>query len=114
VGGRRSAGSFGSRRSGRTTSGSGCIARTLNRAVALAEWKGAEEGLHLLEAVAPPGWLAGHYLWDATHGELLRRLGRFTEAERLLARAEACAPTRAERAIFGRKLARCRAGDQTR
>jgi RNA polymerase sigma-70 factor (ECF subfamily) len=87
---------------------------TLNRAIALAEWKGAAEGLRLLEAVAPPGWLAGHYLWDATHGELLRRLGRFTEAERLLARAEECAPTRAERAIFGRKLARCRAGDQTR
>lgn len=87
---------------------------TLNRAIALAEWKGAEAGLALLRATAPPRWLAGYYLWDATQGELLRRLGRFAEAERHLGRAHEQAPTRTERNQLARRLERCRAGDAER
>jgi predicted RNA polymerase sigma factor len=36
---------------------------TLNRAVAVAEWQGPLAGLALLEALTPPGWLSGTYLW---------------------------------------------------
>jgi RNA polymerase sigma factor (sigma-70 family) len=38
---------------------------TMNRAVAVAEWQGPDAGLAVLEALAPPAWLAGSYLWDA-------------------------------------------------
>jgi predicted RNA polymerase sigma factor len=37
----------------------------MNRAVAVAEWQGPDAGLAVLEALAPPAWLAGSYLWDA-------------------------------------------------
>src|SRR5205814_8793571 len=37
---------------------------TLNRAVAVAEWQGAEAGLAVLRGLEPPAWLAGSYLWD--------------------------------------------------
>ena len=48
---------------------------TLNRAIAVAEWQGAEVGLALLDGLAPPTWLAGSYLWDAVLGDLHRRAG---------------------------------------
>jgi RNA polymerase sigma-70 factor (ECF subfamily) len=47
----------------------------LNRAIALAEWKGPDAGLAALEAIEAPSWLLGYYLWDATLGELHRRRG---------------------------------------
>jgi RNA polymerase sigma-70 factor (ECF subfamily) len=36
---------------------------TMNRAVAIAESQGPAAGLAVLEALAPPAWLAGSYLW---------------------------------------------------
>ena len=48
---------------------------TLNRAVAVAEWRGPEAGLALLEDLAPPSWLAGSYLWEAVLADLHRRAG---------------------------------------
>lgn len=87
---------------------------TLNRAIALAEWKGPEAGLELLAQCEPPRWLAGYYLWDATHGELLRRASAFEEARRYLDRAIESAPTQAERHIFEQKRARCDNRDATR
>ncbi|MDX2019671.1 MAG: sigma-70 family RNA polymerase sigma factor [Deltaproteobacteria bacterium] len=87
---------------------------TLNRAIALAEWKGPQAGLDLLRQAKPPSWLSGYYLWDATHGELLRRQGAFEEAQRYWLRAIESAPTKAERAVFEKKLARCADGDASR
>ncbi|MEN9577581.1 MAG: hypothetical protein RJA70_590 [Pseudomonadota bacterium] len=84
---------------------------TLNRAIALAEWKGPQEALRVLEPLVPPGWLAGYYLWGATLGELQRRAGEFETAEVRLARAVDLAPTDREKAIFNARLARCRARD---
>ncbi len=81
----------------------------LNRAIALAEWKGPAAGLALLDERAPPAWLAGHYLFVATRGELERRRGRFDEARRCLTAAIESAPTLAERAVFERRLAWARA-----
>jgi RNA polymerase sigma-70 factor (ECF subfamily) len=76
----------------------------LNRAIALAEWKGPDAGLAALEAMEAPSWLLGYYLWDATLGELYRRRG---DQERALAhtkRALAAAPTNPEKALLERRM----------
>jgi RNA polymerase sigma-70 factor (ECF subfamily) len=78
---------------------------TLNRAIALAEWRGPAAGLALLEALKPPGWLLGFYLWDATLGELYRRAGDVERARKHLERALQAAPTNAEKALLRRRLA---------
>jgi RNA polymerase sigma-70 factor (ECF subfamily) len=76
----------------------------LNRAIALAEWKGPDAGLAALEALQAPSWLLGYYLWDATLGELHRRRG---DRERALAHTKSAlfaAPTNAEKALLERRL----------
>lgn len=83
---------------------------TLNRAIAVAEWKEPEVGLALLEALEPPSWLLGYYLWDATLGELHRRCGDRERATVYLMRALDAAPTHAEKALLRRRLAACAMG----
>lgn len=78
---------------------------TLNRAIALAEHQGPQVGLTLLEALRPPGWLLGYYLWDATLGELYRRAGQLERAVHHLQRAAEAAPTHAEQQVAQRRLA---------
>lgn len=80
---------------------------TLNRAIAIAEWQGPDAGLALLEAINPPTWLLGYYLWDATLGELYRRRGDRERATAHLTRALGAAPTHAERALLRRRLEAC-------
>jgi RNA polymerase sigma factor (sigma-70 family) len=80
---------------------------TLNRAIAIAEWKGPEQGLALLETLNPPSWLLGYYLWDATLGELYRRRGDRERATAHLTRALDAVPTQAERALLLRRLEAC-------
>jgi RNA polymerase sigma-70 factor (ECF subfamily) len=80
---------------------------TLNRAIALAEWQGPHAGLDLLQALKPPSWLLGYYLWDATLGELYRRCGEHERASRHLTRALEAAPTQAEKALLRRRLDAC-------
>ena len=77
---------------------------TLNRSIAIAEWQGPDAGLALLEALKPPPWLLGYYLWDATLGELYRRRGDRERATAHLTRALGAAPTHAERALLRRRL----------
>src|SRR5262245_5185448 len=76
----------------------------LNRAIALAEWKGPEAGLAALEAVEAPSWLAGYDLWDATLGELYRRRGDRERALVHTQRALATAPTNPEKALLERRM----------
>lgn len=78
---------------------------TLNRAIALVQWRGVDAGLEVLEALRPPAWLLVYYLWDATLGELYRRRGDRERAVEHLSRAADAAPTRAERALIERRLA---------
>ena len=78
---------------------------TMNRAVAVAEWQGPEAGLALLQALAPPAWLAGSYLWDAVLGDLHRRVGNLEIARRHVERALGSAPTEAVRDLLRRRLA---------
>jgi RNA polymerase sigma factor (sigma-70 family) len=80
---------------------------TLNRSIAIAEWKGPDAGLALLEALKPPTWLLGYYLWDATLGELYRRRGDHERATAHLTRALDAAPTHAEKALLRRRLEAC-------
>lgn len=47
----------------------------LNRAIAVAEWKGAAEGLAILEGIKPPPWLAESYLWAAVQADFHGRCG---------------------------------------
>lgn len=87
---------------------------TLNRAIAVAEWQGPEAGLALLEALKPPSWLLGYYLWDATLGELYRRRGNRERASTHLTRALSAAPTDAEKALVRRRLDACSTCDGSR
>src|SRR5215467_2662647 len=77
----------------------------LNRAIALAEWKGPDSGLAALEGIEAPSWLLGYYLWDATLGELHRRRGDRERARAHTKRALAAAPTNPEKALLERRLA---------
>lgn len=83
----------------------------LNRAIALAEWKGPTVGLAALEALAAPSWLVDYYLWDATLGELHRRRGDRDRALAHTTRALAAAPTNPERALLERRMKSILAGD---
>lgn len=76
----------------------------LNRAIALAEWKGPEAALSELDALAAPRWLVDYYLWDATLGELHRRMGHRDLALAHTKRALASAPTNPEKALLERRL----------
>lgn len=78
---------------------------TLNRALAIAEWRGAQAGLAVLEGLAPPAWLAGSYLWDAVLADLHRRAGHSGIARQFRERALELAPTDAVRTLLRRRLA---------
>ncbi|MEU6318589.1 RNA polymerase sigma factor [Streptomyces sp. NPDC047009] len=68
----------------------------LNRAVAVAEIRGAGESLELVDALD----LDGHYVFHAVRADLLRRLGRDAEAARAYEAAAARTDSPAERAFL--------------
>lgn len=55
---------------------------TLNRAVAVAEHRGPEQGLLVLAGLEPPSWLLGSYQWSAVLSDLHRRAGHAETARR--------------------------------
>lgn len=77
---------------------------TLNRAVAVAEWRGPGEGLAVLQGLVPPAWLAGSYLWEAVSSDLHRRAGHAERSREHRERALALAPTDAVRDLLRRRL----------
>ena len=77
----------------------------LNRAVAVAMADGPAAGLRLVEQLEADGTLDGYYLLHATRADLLRRLGRNTEAAAAYRRALELAGTDAERRYLARRLA---------
>lgn len=79
---------------------------TLNRAVAVAESRGPQAGLALLNGVVPPAWLDGHYLWDAVLSDLHHRAGNAEKATRHRERALSAAPSGAVRDLLERRLTR--------
>jgi RNA polymerase sigma-70 factor (ECF subfamily) len=70
----------------------------LNRAIAIGELKGPAEALALVDELD----LDTYHLFHATRADLLRRLGRDTEAAVAYERAAALAPTDAERHFLRR------------
>ena len=76
----------------------------LNRAVAVAEWKGPAEGLAILRAFEPPTWLAGSYQWAAVLADLHLRCGHSEAAERYREVACASAPTPQVKVLLQRRL----------
>jgi RNA polymerase sigma-70 factor, ECF subfamily len=77
----------------------------LNRAVAVAMAQGPVAGLELVAAIEDSGALSGYYLLPATRADLLRRLGRRTEAAASYRAARDLAATDAERRYLDRRLA---------
>ena len=65
----------------------------LNRAIAIGELRGPAAALALVEELD----LDGYYAFQATRADLLRRLGRSSDAAAAYERAAALAPTEAER-----------------
>ena len=80
----------------------------MNRAIALAEVRGPEAALVILDDLD----LDEYHLFHATRADLLRRLGRSREAEQANHRAIDMAPTDAERAFLTGRLAVVEATDR--
>ncbi len=76
----------------------------LNRAVAVAEWRGPAAGLAVIEGGEPPTWLDESYLWAAVLADLHRRCGNQPVAEHHRATAVALAPSDAVRVLLRRRL----------
>jgi RNA polymerase sigma-70 factor (ECF subfamily) len=77
----------------------------LNRAVAVAMADGPDAGLTLVDAIEATGALSGYHLLPATRADLLRRLGRRTEAAAAYRDALELATSDAERRYLARRLA---------
>jgi RNA polymerase sigma-70 factor, ECF subfamily len=77
---------------------------SLNRAVAIAMVDGPEPALALVDALAAAGDLDGYHLLHAARADLLRRLGRVTDAAASYARAVALATNDSERRFLERRL----------
>jgi RNA polymerase sigma factor (sigma-70 family) len=79
---------------------------TVNRALAAAESRGPGAGLAMLEALAPPAWFSGSYLWHAALADLHMRCGHAGLAQSHGDAALAQVPSEALRAVLARRLAR--------
>lgn len=77
----------------------------LGRAVAVAQWHGATEGLALLEGREPPAGLRDSYLWPAVLADLHLRCGHDAIAAHHRAMALEKAPSPALRELVARRLA---------
>jgi RNA polymerase sigma factor (sigma-70 family) len=77
---------------------------TLNRAVAVAEWRGPAEGLALLDGCKAPAWLEGSHSWAAVLADLHRRSGNIDVAEHYANLAIETAPSVAIRELLRRRL----------
>jgi RNA polymerase sigma-70 factor, ECF subfamily len=77
----------------------------LNRAVAIAMADGLERGLERLDLLAERGDLERYHLLPAAQADLLRRLGRRTEAAAAYRRALALVANEAEKRYLERRLA---------
>jgi RNA polymerase sigma-70 factor, ECF subfamily len=82
----------------------------LNRAVAVAMRDGPAAGLELLDALAADERLRGYHLLLAARADLLRRLGRRTEAADAYREALALVGNEPERAYLARRLSEVKGG----
>jgi RNA polymerase sigma-70 factor, ECF subfamily len=80
----------------------------LNRAVAVALADDLDVGLGLIRAIKARGELSTYYLLSAAEADLLRRLGRFADAQEAYAHALTLVTTDPERRFLTRRLAEVR------
>lgn len=80
------------------------VLHTLNRAIAMAEWRGPAHGLALIEGLNPPSWLVGSYLWSSVFADLHRRCGHSDLAKQYRDAAIESAPSEAVKAALRRRL----------
>jgi RNA polymerase sigma-70 factor, ECF subfamily len=80
----------------------------LNRAVALGMAQGPANGLDALDALATESVLTGYHLLHSVRGDLLMKLGRFTEARDEIQRAIAMTENRREQELLMEKLKQMR------
>ena len=76
----------------------------LNRAVAIAECEGPEEGLRLVDEVLARERLSNYHLAHSARADLCRRLGRIAEARASYEKALALAQQEPERRFLARRL----------
>ena len=87
----------------RTANPSGVVA--LNHAAAVAMAEGPAAGLRLMDALTADGNLAGYHLLPAARADLLRRLGRMSEAAAAYREALALVGNETDRRFLERRLA---------
>ncbi len=76
----------------------------LNHAVAVAMSEGLEQGLARVEEIGSSGRLEGYYLFHATRADILRRLGRASQARTAYLRALDLTSNRQEQEYLRRRL----------
>jgi RNA polymerase sigma-70 factor (ECF subfamily) len=76
----------------------------LNRAVAVGMAQGPNAGLAALDALDPDPALTGYHLLPSVRGDLLLKLGRFTEAREEIQRAIAMTENKREQELLSEKL----------
>ncbi len=72
----------------------------LNRAIAIAQWQGAEAGLALLKDYSAPAWLLDSFHWNATLADLHYRAGNRALANNYREAALKAAPNAAQKALI--------------
>ena len=76
----------------------------LGRALAVAEWRSPEQGLAMLDELAPPAGIGSSYLWPAVLADLHRRCGHANQSDRYRTAALETAPSKALRDLLERRL----------
>ena len=76
----------------------------LGRALAVAEWRGPEQGLAMLDELTPPAGIDSSYLWPAVLADLHRRCGHAHQSNLYRSVALGTAPSRALRDLLERRL----------
>lgn len=76
----------------------------LNRAVALAQWQGAEVGLKILADFDAPTWLLNSFVWAAVLAYLYQVAGDIEQAEKYRLSAFERAPTPATQQLLAQRL----------
>lgn len=76
----------------------------LNRAIAVAEWKGPQSGLEILKTFEPPTWLHGSFQWAAVSADLNLRCGNLDLASKHRRLAIDLAPTPQLKALIRKRL----------
>jgi len=77
----------------------------LNRAIATAEWKGAQAGINVLKSSKVPAWLEKSYHWYAILADLNMRIGNKSSGEYYAKLALAASPSKEVNELLKKRFA---------